>query len=179
MNSTPKIEIRRAELSDVANLAVLKQQVWIATYAVQGIRTEFSNYVLSEFTMQKVSRSITDDNRVTFIAEIDNHCIGCIEIALNTECPVASVKAPEITILYVLERFLGRGIGKMLLDEASDALKRMNIDAVWLTVYYLNERAISFYEHNGFIEIGKAYFEMDGNRYENKVMVHDIELKLT
>ncbi len=175
MGSSVKIDIRKAELSDAANLAVLKQQVWIATYAEQGIRKEFSDYVLSEFEVDNVRLSISDVNVVTYIAEIDNHSVGCVEIAFNTECPVSSVKAPEITTLYVLERFLGRGIGKMLLDKATAVLRKMNFNTVWLTVYHLNERAISFYENNGFTEIGKAYFEMNDNRYENKVMLRDIE----
>ncbi|MBI3233349.1 MAG: GNAT family N-acetyltransferase [Bacteroidetes bacterium] len=174
MNITGEIIIRGAEQQDVANIAVLKQQVWIATYADRGIRVEFSDYVLSEFTQEKVSRAISDKNKVILIAEIDNHCVGCAEIAFNTKCPVESIDAPEITTLYVLERFLGQGIGKILLTKAIIIVKRMNFEDVWLTVFHQNDRAISFYKKNGFTEIGKTHFVMDGNYYENIVMIKRI-----
>jgi len=50
----------------------------------------------------------------------------------------------------------------------------MDFKIVWLTVYYKNERAINFYVKNRFKEAGNTYFEMGGNRYENKVMVRKI-----
>jgi len=78
-----EVLIRAAEISDVNNLTVLKQQVWIATYAVEGIRTEFSTYVLSEFTSDKLLETILDKNKILLIAEIDNHLVGCVEVNLS------------------------------------------------------------------------------------------------
>lgn len=168
------INIRKADLGDVSNLAVLKQQVRVATYAVEGIRTEFSDYVLSEFTSENIRESIQDNNKLIYIAEIDNHIIGCVEIDLNAKCPVESEIGPKIAVLYILERFTGMGIGKMLLDKSLLLCKEMNFNTVWLTVYHKNERAINFYLKNNFKETGKTLFEMGGNRYENKVMIREI-----
>lgn len=168
------ISIRKSDLGDVSNLTVLKQQVWIATYAVEGIRTEFSDYVLSEFTTENIRKSIQDSNKLIYIAEIDKHIIGCVEIDFNAKCPVETKTGPEIAVLYILERFIGMGIGKILLDKSILFCKEMDFKTVWLTVYYKNERAINFYVKNRFKEAGNTYFEMGGNRYENKVMVRKI-----
>ncbi len=40
--------IRKALQSDASRLAVLKQQVWISTYATGGISDVFAKYVQSE-----------------------------------------------------------------------------------------------------------------------------------
>jgi len=168
------ILIRKADLGDASNLAVLKQQVWIATYAVEGIRTEFSDYVLSSFTIENIRNLILDNNKFIYIAEIDNHLIGCLEIAFNKKCPVETETGPEIAVLYVLEKYTGMGIGKTLLNRAVSLCEELKFNAVWLTVYHKNERAINFYLKQNFIDAGSAYFEMGGNRYENKIMIRKL-----
>jgi len=165
-----KINIREADLMDIMNLAVLKQQVWIATYADEGIRNEFSLYVLEEFTPDNIRKEIMDSNKMIYIAEIDHHLIGCVQIDINSKCPVKSVKGPEISVLYVLERFTGMGIGVQLMEKAIELCKELYLNSVWLTVYFRNERAIKFYLKHHFKESGKTFFELDLNKYENKIM---------
>lgn len=166
--------IREAEIKDASNLCVLKQQVWIAAYAIEGIRTEFSDYVLNQFTLKNTQDSILNKTEYTLIAEIDNHIIACLEIVYNAIHPVSSEIAPEITVLYVLERFCGKRIGELLLKQAISHLKSLKHRHTWLTVYHENERAINFYNKQGFKHDGSTYFEMDGNKYENKIMVLEI-----
>jgi len=166
-----KINIRKVRLSDACNLTVLKQQVWIATYATEGIRLEFSQYVLDAFTVKHSEQAIEDKARSILIAEQDNHLIGCVEIDHQATCPNKSINGPEITVLYVLERFCGQAIGQQLLDAALQHVKAMKEDTCWLTVFHGNERAIRFYEKNAFKRRGATIFEMDGNHYENFIMV--------
>lgn len=170
-----RVLIRYAHIRDVKNLAVLKQQVWISTYAIEGIRHEFSNYVLSEFTLDNVGKTIQNKNILLLIAEIDNHMIGCVEINFNNKCPLRGQQHyPEIKLLYVLERFTGIGIGKELLTNALTEIKKRNFKATWLTVYHENKRAIKFYKKMNFKMIGDTEFEMEGNRYKNNVMSIEI-----
>lgn len=167
--------IRKAELKDAENLTVLKQQVWIATYAVEGIRTEFSSYVLSAFTTENIKKTMLDSDYVTLVAEIDNHIIGCVEVKLHPEVVIIAVKdLPEITVLYVLERFCGLGIGQKLMNAAFDVVKEKGFTSTWLSVLYSNERALNFYRKNYFEDVDKIYFEMGGNRYENRVMLRNL-----
>ena len=42
--------IRKAVKEDCINLAVLSLEVWLDTYAIEGIRTEYSSYVITNFT---------------------------------------------------------------------------------------------------------------------------------
>jgi len=171
-----KIIVRNAALTDIENITVLKQQVWIATYAVEGIRKEFADYVLSEFTINKIQGTLLDENNQVLVAEIDKHLIGYVEIAFHSECPVFLFKdEPEIAVIYVLERFCGMGVGKKLMDEALFRIAKMNFKATWLTVYSKNDRALKFYLNNQFKQVGITYFEMGTNNYENKVLRREME----
>jgi ribosomal protein S18 acetylase RimI-like enzyme len=174
-NRIGSITIREAELGDAENIAVLKQQVWISTYAVEGIRKEFSDYVLSEFTLPKVQQGILDGGTKTLIAVVDGHVIGCVEVVANLVCPVQpTAGSSEISVLYVLERFCGIGVGQLLLDEAFVLMRSFSVTTTWLTVYHQNDRAINFYRKNHFEQVGTTNFEMGGNEYENYIMIRQL-----
>jgi hypothetical protein len=57
MNS---INLRLANLDDATNLVVLKQQVWVSTYAIEGIQKEYSVYLLDIFTLEN-EKAILED----------------------------------------------------------------------------------------------------------------------
>lgn len=172
--------IRKANLSDALNLTVLKQQVWISTYAVDGIREEFSKYVSETFTPDSTTRIIENPNNIVLVAEKDNHLIGCTEINLLSLCPEQTYKnSPEVTVLYVLERFQGIGLGKELLNKCIDELGSLGYKSVWLTVYHQNLKAIKFYERNRFVNVGRTDFEMGGNKYPNEIMFYDFRFGST
>ncbi len=163
--------IREARFEDITNIVVVKQQVWIDTYATEGVRSEFSEYVISEFTVDNEKTLLNSDNMVTLVAESNNHIVGLLQLDYSAKAPVDGVNYPEITVLYVLSRFCGQGIGIMLLDGAKDILKRSGRRGYWLSVYSGNESAIRFYIREGHTDAGHIFFNMDGNDYENRIMV--------
>jgi ribosomal protein S18 acetylase RimI-like enzyme len=167
-----ELNIRIADFSDAANLTVLKQQVWVATYAVEGLRSEFSDYLLAEFTLANEMALLGNPEKKTLIAELNGHIIGCAVVDFNAEVPLPAVgNIPEIAVLYVLERFTGMGFGKILLQKSLQLINESGFNAAWLTVYHKNLRAIKFYNKSGFTDIGKTFFEMQGNQYENRVLI--------
>ncbi|MFA9370890.1 MAG: GNAT family N-acetyltransferase [Labilibaculum antarcticum] len=171
-----EILIRKATLSDLNSLAVLKQQVWISTYATNGLIEEFSNYVLSEYSAENVRESITDKNKLTLIALNDGCIIGCVEILLTPKNPIKKIKpCIEISTFYILERFQGVGIGKKLLTECLNEIEKLNHDKVWLTVYYKNQQAIDFYQKQGFNHIGKMDFMLGKDKHMNYIMIKNIK----
>lgn len=168
------IIFRLATLDDTENLAILKQQVWVSTYAVEGIRKEFSDYLLATFTTENERDNIKNQQKFTLVAESKGHLIGCAVVNLSPNESLPQIEnVPEVSVLYVLERFCGKGIGKLLLNETIYALKNLNYKSVWLSVYHKNQKAINFYNKNGFKDFGKIYFEMSGNSYENRIMKYE------
>ncbi|HET9137446.1 MAG TPA: GNAT family N-acetyltransferase [Candidatus Kapabacteria bacterium] len=171
-----ELTIRPATHSDIPNLTVLGQQVWIATYADEGIRDEFSKYVLEHFTPAKVEKDL--DEHIWFVAESDGHLIGYVTIYIENKTPQCVLElsignVPEIRTLYVLERFLGQGVGFQLMNYAEEYLKQNGFHNVWLDVFSENDRAIRFYKRQGYKQVGSTYFEETGPRYENYVMVKE------
>jgi ribosomal protein S18 acetylase RimI-like enzyme len=57
------------------------------------------------------------------------------------------------------------------LEEAEKAVRQKGATQMWLWVLETNDRAIAFYKKHQYETIGNATFQMEINRYENKVML--------
>lgn len=171
-----KVIIRKAKPTDLKNLAVLKQQVWISTYATEGLIEEFSDYVLSEYSLKNVRRAISDKQKLILIATIHEFVIGCAEILLTPQSPIESVEpCIEISTLYILERFQGMGIGKKLLVECINEIKQLEYNKAWLTVYHKNYKAIEFYTSQNFNNIGETDFILGKDKHKNLIYLKSID----
>jgi len=170
-----EILVKKAGLNDLNNLAVLKQQVWISTYATEGIIEEFSKYVLSEYSVENIKKSITDKTKLTLIAVDNKSVIGCVEILLTPTKPINTIEPSiEISNFYILEKFQGGGIGKKLLTACLKEIKQLSFNKVWLTVYYKNQNAIEFYLKQHFSQIGETEFILENNKHKNYIMLRNI-----
>ena len=79
-------------------------------------------------------------------------------------------KSLEIERIYVSKEFHGKSVGQLLYDKAIEVAKQKNADYVWLGVWEENQRAISFYKKNGFVEFDKHIFKL-GNDEQIDIMM--------
>lgn len=166
--------IRPARSEDAQNLAALAIQVWLHTYATEGLRDALSGYVLAEFTPEAFRTRMEDPRRLLLVTEHNDHLVAYAE--LDFEAPREDVPgiSTELATLYVQEHFAGQGLGKRLLEAcAEEARRRTGSPAYWLSVYHGNANAIAFYRKQGFTERGAFDFELDGERHRNLVMARD------
>lgn len=165
--------LRPAQPGDARNLAALSIQVWLHTYATEGIRDALSTFVLAEFTEARLRQRILDPRRRLFVAEEAGHLVGYAELDLEAPREDVPGTRAELTTLYVQEHFGGRGIGSRLLEAcAQEARQRCGRSGLWLSVYHRNERAMAFYRKQGFTERGSFHFEFGGERHLNLVLAN-------
>jgi len=163
------IIIRKAKLEDACNIAMLKIQVWLHTYAIDGIESEYAEYLNAEITKEKTEAIIINSQKQLFLAEKEGRIIGCYQLDFDTSCPVNEIQDPELSVLYLSPHFQGKGIGKELLLHVEAELKQAEYSSLWLTAYHENKQAIDFYKRQNYLIKGKCYFEMGNSKYENWV----------
>jgi diamine N-acetyltransferase len=130
-----------------------------------------ARYVLDELSVSKFAAILTQDNSTVLIAEVDGNTVGYTLVNVDAPCPSGSPTV-EVVALYVQEHFARQGIGSALLRECEQiAQQRTGSADYWLTVNAQNLPAIAFYGRQGLVKTGTAYFELDGGKYENHVMV--------
>ena len=171
---TKHIIYRKAELADALKLSVLYKQVYIQTYGTEGVSDEFANFITRQFAAERLEHIILNHPENIMVADYKNNLLGVVEIEFAKKCPVNSIVAPELNKLYILERFCGLGIGYKLLAEAERTVLSKGAKEMWLWVLESNDRAITFYEKQGYQHIGDASFQMEVNKYENKVMLKQL-----
>ncbi|MGJ7524155.1 N-acetyltransferase family protein [Variovorax sp. GB1P17] len=167
--STPTV--RPAVASDAHTLAALAIQVWLSTYATEGVNDLLARYVLQEFTPSNFAALTEDANACLLVAEIDSYLVGYALVRFGAAQPLAPSAGAELCTLYVQEPFTGAGVGSALLREARASIRqRTGTGALWLLVNVKNRRACDFYEKHGFVEKGRTHFVLGEGRHENHVL---------
>jgi len=172
MSNVRRLEmlIRQGEDRDVENLSALATQVWLHTYATEGISSVISRYVLSEFAPRKFEALLSEESSAVLVAEENGNLVGYARVTAKTRCPVATGSKIELSTLYVQEPFVGKGVGHALLSQAEQWAKQCANTSIWLTVNSRNGRAISFYVKHGYTKLGITHFELGNEKYENLVL---------
>ncbi len=155
--------VREATKDDCAKLAVLSIRVWLDTYAQEGIKTEYADYVLSTFTADYFLEILNNTKYRVLVSEKNEILHGYVMVNLesNYQTPESGF---EVEKLYVDGLFKGKGVGKKLLKSVEDQFGRQ----YWLYTWVKNE-SNGFYEHLGFSRIGSLTFEFFGALIENNV----------
>ena len=166
--------LRTATEADAASLAALSVEVWVGTYLREGVGATFADYVLSEYTPDRMRAHIADPKQVVIVSANAQGPDGYVRTTLDAIPPLVDCRGAEIANLYVQPRHHGRGIGRALLAEAFARCQRRGIDAVWLTVNAENTSAIGFYRAIGFRTVGQTEFVIDGRGYPNDMMACDL-----
>jgi len=159
------VMIRKAKQSDCLDLAALSLQVWLNTYATEGLRLKVSHYALSTFTESHFNDLLEKPQCEIYVYIINEHLVGYIELDLEATYKVKEY-GYEVATLYVSSHFHGKGIGRALLEE----VKIKHGLSMWLSTWVENYPAIKFYNKLGFEIIGSLNFDLEGELYENHVL---------
>ena len=165
------MRVRSGQLEDAKSLVALAIQVWLHTYATDGISSTISGFVLSEFTVEKFDTRLSDPSCAVLVAEIESNLVGDAIVNIGTPCPEFTGAKAELATLYVQEHFAGKGVGSSLLNQAELWAGQRTENPLWLTVNSKNTHAIAFYAKRGYTAVGVTYFKLGHESHENLVLV--------
>ncbi|QHF05730.1 GNAT family N-acetyltransferase [Pseudomonas asturiensis] len=145
-------------------------QVFLDTYATEGIRDSIAQEVLDSFSPANLSELLAKSDTFIIVAEIDDHLVGFAQVAMNTgHNLIAHPNSSELQRLYVQERFTGRGVGYRLLEEAEKYAHLGGASLLWATVWAGNSRALSFYPRQGYEHLGSPAYTFQNETHENRL----------
>ncbi len=76
----------------------------------------------------------------------------------------------EIKRVYLLHRFQGLGLGRLLMEKAREDALASGFRRLLLGVYSRNESALSFYQKLGYTIVGSRRFTVGGNSYDDHIL---------
>ncbi|MEJ6472978.1 N-acetyltransferase [Pseudoalteromonas piscicida] len=155
--------IRSATYEDAQSLAALSIQVWLDTYAVEGLRQEYAEYALSTFTQAYFTSLLQREEISIYVAVHQGAIQGYVQANNHSKYHQQDLGF-EVEKLYVLSRFQGLGIGRRLLSHMVEKLG----ERYWLYTWVEN-KSNRFYEKLGLKLIGKHHFQFHHWEIENNV----------
>ena len=164
------ITFRPAASDDAVCLGVLSTQVFLDTYATQGIRRAVANEVLALHSVAAYEALLADAGVTILLAECAGHLVGFSQVQDGKgHAQVPAAAASELRRLYVQERFTGRGVGRDLLRLAEKAAAARGAEMLWLTAWEGNVRALQFYPRCGYEDLGGTVYTIEGEDFPNRV----------
>jgi diamine N-acetyltransferase len=165
-------QLRSAEPDDAATIAALSIQVFLDTYATEGIRPDLAREAFVEYSAEAFASRLQEPTRRFVLVEHATGLIGFAEIQMSPRsAPAGAAVGAELVRLYVQPQVQGRGIGRRLLQEAERATVAAALGSLWITAWEGNHRARGFYVAHGFQDVGATTYAFQGNSYGNRVFV--------
>ena len=169
MNDT-KFKLRHASLSDAITISALSVQVFLDTYATEGIRHDLAREAFLEYSAEAFTHRLGEVSRAFILAESGAGLLGYAEVLLTSvAAPAAEVSGAELVRLYVQPVAHRSGIGRALLEHTEQLVLAARIATVWLTAWDGNVNARAFYAQLGYADVGVTTYSFQGNTYVNRV----------
>jgi diamine N-acetyltransferase len=83
-------------------------------------------------------------------------------------------KDVEIRRIYILHPFQRQGIGRAMMEFATQHARDAGFNRMLLGVYSRNTSALAFYERLGFRPVGERYFRVGANEYFDYILGHSL-----
>ncbi|KZN38076.1 GNAT family N-acetyltransferase [Pseudoalteromonas luteoviolacea] len=158
--------IREANTKDVASLAALALHVWLNTYTVDGMRKEYADFAITQFTKEYFETLLACEHYHVLVYEKTGAILGFAIANLDSFYDEPS-NGYELEKLYVHSHFQGKGIGKALIK----AIEQHCGNPFWLYTWAENKSNV-FYQRLGFKQVGEFKFDFAGATILNYVYVN-------
>jgi ribosomal protein S18 acetylase RimI-like enzyme len=157
------VNIRFAAAEDAETLARVAWKSFYDAFAdhPKNAPDDLKSYMDEAFSAEMLAGELSDADVIYFIAEIGGEMVGYAKLKKNSREDATAGENPiELCRLYSLNEFIGKGIGKALMQHSLDYARANNHDVMWLGVWEYNFRAQKFYEKFGFEKCGEHVFQL-------------------
>ena len=176
MSSEAKVLIRRATSWDAATVAFLGRTTFGETFGhLFRDPNDVLDYYERTFSEKKIEKSLQKERNLYWLAFVDDLPVGYAKLKLHSPSQfLEQADVCQLQKIYVLKNYLSLRIGLKLQQELIDAARGSGSSYVWLSVLKENERAILFYEKNGFEQIGDHDFSIGKEDFDFMAMARKL-----
>jgi ribosomal protein S18 acetylase RimI-like enzyme len=169
------MNIRYGNIDDAEMLSELGAKTFYETFAKDNTPEDMAAHLKNSFTPEMQLADLSNPDHIFLVIEDESQPIGYAELILDSKEETISGTSPlEIRRIYASQEYIGKGVGKALMQAAIEEAKQRGCDCVWLGVWEKNPRAIEFYKKWGFKEVGSHIFTVGNDPQRDYVM----ELKI-
>jgi ribosomal protein S18 acetylase RimI-like enzyme len=166
-----EINIRLATTADATLVADFSRETFTDSFAVYNTPANMDKFMNGPFSRERLMAETSDPDNIFLLAEQEGEIIGYVKMRKSEHTKeMPSAKAIEIARIYVAQRAIGKGVGKMLMEAAIQKAFEENKEILWLGVWEHNQRAIEFYTKYGFEQFGNHIFMLGDDAQTDLLM---------
>lgn len=143
MTDIKQCDIKQADL--LHNIAI---QTYKQTYTYLW-QDDGAAYLKRFYEKVRLEKDLATAGVTYFLVYSDNKAAGYFKVKENSIAPGNLQQSLEIDKLYLLQQFIGRGIGKTVMNFIFDLAKQQQCPVLWLKVMESSPARL-FYEAYGF-----------------------------
>jgi ribosomal protein S18 acetylase RimI-like enzyme len=165
------VSIQKVEIADAETLLAFSKKTFYEFFAHLNDPANMDAYSSIAFTHQSTVEQINNPCSEFYFSLYEDNIVGYIKLNFsNAQTEFKDKNALEVERIYVSGEHHGKRIGKQLLDFAIDIASSKQFDYVWLGVWEHNNKAIGFYEHNGFETFSSHQFMLGDDKQVDLLM---------
>ncbi|SFE10360.1 L-amino acid N-acyltransferase YncA [Chitinophaga sp. CF118] len=144
--------IKAATTEDIPVIELLVEQIWRPTYEPILTPVQIDYMVKLMYSKEELTKQLADQGHRFLLLYDDATPIGYASYS-NTD----TAGIYKLQKIYVHQAYQGKGVGKLFLNSVIDAVKAAKGMILELNVNKYNNKALLFYEKQGFV----VYLEKD------------------
>jgi ribosomal protein S18 acetylase RimI-like enzyme len=152
------IQIRTAIFQDAELIADFSREAFYETYAAQNTKTDMDKFLSEQFSKAQLMAEVGNQGNHFILAHIDDKLVGYVFMKEGLHADLSTPNAIEIVRLYAHSSFIGKGVGKTLMQAAIAYAAKESKQTIWLGVWKQNQRALQFYHAFGFEKFSEQDF---------------------
>lgn len=166
-----EIEIRKIGLNNIEALQKIGRQTFFETFSDTNTAEDMQEYLEKSFHTDKLLAEVENPQSEFYFAQENGEVIGYLKLNFGqSQTELKNENSVEIERIYVLNAYHGKKVGQKLYDKTLAIAKERKAKFLWLGVWEKNEKAIRFYQKNGFVPFDKHIFVL-GNDEQTDIMM--------
>jgi len=155
------INIIKAEIKHAALIAEIGEKTFWESHGTSASKADITTFVSKTYTKETIAKQLENLNNSYHLIYYNTELVGFSKIELNTpNCNISSKNITKLDRFYLLKAFYGQKLGQKLFDFNVALSKKNQQEGIWLAVWVENNRAIKFYQKEGFKIVGKYDFQI-------------------
>jgi ribosomal protein S18 acetylase RimI-like enzyme len=155
------VTIQKAHIADAELLAGIAAKAFIETHEKGVPAADVTSYISGKLSIPAIEAELKDPGNIFHIIYYNGRAAGYSKIIFNKTYPaIESQAVTKLERIYLLKEFYDLKLGSALFVHNTDLSKKANQNGIWLYVWKINERALSFYKKAGFVIIGSEDFKI-------------------
>lgn len=153
------LTIRFATVEDAKLIADLSRKTFYETFGYLNTKANMDKFMNEQFTRDKLVQEVGAPENIFLLIFDDDTPVGYAKLRHGKSYPAFEGKdSVEIARIYVINSYIGAGVGKELIRKCIFLARDMKKEIIWLGVWEKNHRAIAFYNKWGFEKFGEHPF---------------------